>query len=106
MASNHSAYPIDVPSIRPSPLPAALEREHDGTGEALVGVCKPDPRIYRHASNALGLDPGQYLFVDDEPENVTGAINLGYAARLMCRNIDPVAQLPSITSLTELLELF
>jgi putative hydrolase of the HAD superfamily len=73
---------------------------------ALVGACKPDPRIYRHASDALGLDPSQCLFVDDEPENVTGAITLGYAARLMCRNNEPVAQLPSITSLTELLGFF
>ena len=34
---------------------------------ALLGCHKPDPRMYRHASEALGLAPDECLFVDDGP---------------------------------------
>jgi HAD superfamily hydrolase (TIGR01509 family) len=48
---------------------------------ALLGCRKPDPRMYHHASSALGLSPGQCVFVDDDPELVAAAIALGYQGR-------------------------
>ena len=72
---------------------------------AELGCCKPDPRMYHHASAALELPPEQCLFVDDDPDLVSAAIELGYAGRVICR--EPTAsQVPSIRSLTELLGLF
>ncbi len=72
-----------------------------------LGCCKPDPRMYHHASNALGLAPEQCLFVDDHPDLVAAAIDLGYAGRAICRNgYMPSNAVPSITLLTELLDLF
>lgn len=47
---------------------------------AEIGVMKPDPRIYRHALRALGCEPGEALFVDDLPANVTGAREAGLNA--------------------------
>lgn len=47
---------------------------------AEVGCCKPDPRIYHAASNALGLKPSECLFVDNAPDCVLGALELGYHA--------------------------
>ena len=38
-----------------------------------VGVAKPDPRIYRIAADRLGVEPGDCLFVDDQPTFVEGA---------------------------------
>jgi HAD superfamily hydrolase (TIGR01509 family) len=72
---------------------------------AVLGCTKPDPRMYHHASTALGLSPERCLFVDDDPDLVAAAIRLGYAGRAMCRNTT-VSAVPSVTSLTQLLDLF
>jgi phosphoglycolate phosphatase-like HAD superfamily hydrolase len=55
------------------------------TISAVLGCRKPDPRMYRHASDALALNPAQCLFVDDDPELVAAAIALGYAGRALIR---------------------
>jgi HAD superfamily hydrolase (TIGR01509 family) len=76
---------------------------------AELGCRKPDPRMYHHASNALGLDPGECLFVDDDPDLVAAAIQLGYQGRWMRRSDDEADQadvdVPAISSLGELLGL-
>jgi HAD superfamily hydrolase (TIGR01509 family) len=76
---------------------------------AVLGVRKPDPKMYHHASDALGLDPSACLFVDDDPDLVAAAIVLGYQGRWMNRTGRPSAdetQVPAITSLRELIEYF
>jgi putative hydrolase of the HAD superfamily len=84
---------------------------------AELGCRKPDPRMYHHASNALALNPAACLFVDDSPDLVAAAINLGYQARWLRRNGEAaeVAEgggdgskfdVPAISTLTELLDLF
>jgi putative hydrolase of the HAD superfamily len=46
-----------------------------------VGLRKPDPRIYRLALERLGgLEPGEAAFLDDFPENVRGAEQVGLRA--------------------------
>ncbi|MEV0538149.1 HAD-IA family hydrolase [Kitasatospora sp. NPDC050463] len=72
---------------------------------AELGCNKPDPRMYHHASTALDLPPAQCLFVDDDPILVTAAITLGYAGRAVCRGA-ATSHVPTIASLTELLDLF
>jgi HAD superfamily hydrolase (TIGR01509 family) len=72
---------------------------------AVLGCNKPDPRMYHYASAALDLAPEQCLFVDDDPDLVAAAIRLGYAGRALCRD-SAVSDVPSITSLTELLHFF
>ncbi|GGJ88698.1 hypothetical protein GCM10011583_20100 [Streptomyces camponoticapitis] len=93
-----------------------LPRLHAGLGidrffeayaiSAVLGCNKPDPRMYHHASAALGLPPARCLFVDDDPDLVAAAIRLGYAGRAMRRDPAGVSEVPSITTLTELLDLF
>ncbi len=75
---------------------------------AVLGCCKPDPRMYRHASDALGLDPAQCIFVDDDPSLVAAAIELGYTGRAICRAPGSLAgcPVPAIASPEELLALF
>ena len=70
---------------------------------AVLGCTKPDPRMYRHASYALGLAPGQCLFVDDDPRLVEAAIALGYQGCAVLRDGSECADVPSITDLRELL---
>jgi len=53
---------------------------------AVLGCRKPDPRMYATASNALALPPADCLFVDDDPEFVRAAIELGYRGVVMSRD--------------------
>jgi len=50
------------------------------TFSAVVGCCKPDPRIYAAAGRDLGVEPARILFVDDLPANVEGALRCGWQA--------------------------
>jgi putative hydrolase of the HAD superfamily len=47
---------------------------------AVVGMAKPDPRVYRLAAERLGLASAECLFVDDHEPNVAAARELGMAA--------------------------
>jgi putative hydrolase of the HAD superfamily len=44
----------------------------------VLGCNKPDPRMYAAGRELLGLDPGACLFVDDDPQLVLAAIQLGH----------------------------
>lgn len=45
-----------------------------------VGLCKPDPRIYRLLLDRTGLDAASTVFVDDAPANVSAATEAGMTA--------------------------
>jgi putative hydrolase of the HAD superfamily len=53
-----------------------------------VGVAKPDPRIYRIAAERLGVEPGDCLFVDDQPGFVEGARTVGMDALQLGADIE------------------
>jgi putative hydrolase of the HAD superfamily len=74
---------------------------------AELGCQKPDPRMYQHASDALGLPPGDCLFLDDDPDNVVAAIGLGYHGLAVLREPgQTVDGVPSISSIDALLSRF
>jgi putative hydrolase of the HAD superfamily len=73
---------------------------------AELGCCKPDPRMYRTASEALGLEPPECLFVDNDADCVQGALALGYHACGISRYGEPPDDgLDWIRSMDDLLEL-
>lgn len=45
-----------------------------------VGFSKPNPQIYAECIRRLGVTPGEVLFVDDHPANITMAMQLGWRA--------------------------
>ena len=53
---------------------------------AQMGCCKPDERNYKRALDEMRLPPDNLLFVDDCPENVEKAIELGLNGILMVRS--------------------
>lgn len=73
-----------------------LPELHEGVGlggffeayaiSSVLGCTKPDPRLYRHASEALGLGAERCLFVDDRPELVAAALDLGYRGVVVTRD--------------------
>ena len=42
-----------------------------------IGLVKPEPDIYLHVIEALGIEPADLLFVDNKAENVDGARGVG-----------------------------
>lgn len=67
------------------------------TFSAVVGCCKPDPRIYAAAERSVGVEPACVLFVDDLPANVEGALHCGWQALWLNRAGDQPAIHPSRT---------
>jgi putative hydrolase of the HAD superfamily len=47
-----------------------------------VGLCKPEPEIYRNCLGKLGVQPSEVLFLDDREPNIRAAEALGWHAVL------------------------
>jgi putative hydrolase of the HAD superfamily len=47
-----------------------------------LGIAKPDPAIYIHTCERLGVAPEHTLFLDDKPENIEAAASVGLQAVL------------------------
>jgi 2-haloacid dehalogenase len=59
-----------------------LNRPRGVTVSGEIGMIKPDRRIYDHHTAAFGLDPSATIFIDDSPNNVSGAKAAGWQAVL------------------------
>jgi FMN phosphatase YigB (HAD superfamily) len=60
---------------------AGLGIQHYFDGFAIseaLGCRKPDPRMYAEGSRLLRLEPHECLFIDDDPQLVDAARELGY----------------------------
>ncbi len=58
----------------------ALRPHFDAFVESsVVGLRKPDPRIYQHACDELGVQPAEAVFLDDIGRNLKTARQLGMA---------------------------
>ena len=65
-----------------------------------IGACKPAPEAFAGCLRRLGFNPASTLFVDDLPENIEGAVQVGLdavlfqshsslCAALRARDLDP-----------------
>jgi putative hydrolase of the HAD superfamily len=64
-----------------------------------VGMRKPEPRIFRHAVELLGLSPQECVFIDDIEVNVVAAEEVGMTAVLHTDPAVTVARLSEILGL-------
>jgi 2-haloacid dehalogenase len=72
-----------------------------------VGIFKPDVRVYRLATDGLGLDAHDIGFVSSNPWDAAGAANFGFRAVWVNRSFLPseyasVAAVPQVASLLDL----
>ena len=67
---------------------------------AEVGLHKPQPEIYRLASQRLGVEPERCVFVDDLRENCAGAEAVGMTAILHLDVAATVARLEELLGFT------
>lgn len=62
-----------------------------------VGMRKPDPRIYLHTLDLLGVaDPGRSVFLDDHPGNIAGAERAGLVGLLV---VDPAVAIADLDAI-------
>ncbi len=47
-----------------------------------VGMRKPEPQIFLHAAELLGLSPHECIFIDDIEANITAAEQVGFTGVL------------------------
>ncbi|MEU8244556.1 HAD-IA family hydrolase [Actinoplanes missouriensis] len=70
-----------------------------------LGRTKPDPALYRAASDALGVPAHETCYVDDHAGLVAAGITLGYHGFAVCRDGAPrpsdVPWIPTLASLPE-----
>ncbi len=66
---------------------------------AAIGLAKPDPLIFQHACDELGLPTREVFFVDDSPKNVAAAIEVGLSGCLFVCATDLRAHLSSVGAL-------
>jgi HAD superfamily hydrolase (TIGR01509 family) len=71
----------------------------------LVGVAKPDPAIFRIATERMGVPPDSVIYLGDRPRiDVAGARNAGLVPVLLDRHdLYPDAQSPRLRALADLL---
>jgi len=80
LSNTCAAHWVDMTNPALYPAIGLLDFQH---ASHLLGVVKPDPRIYRRFEAATGFSPAQILFFDDRQENVEGAQACGWhAARI------------------------
>ncbi|MBA3654861.1 MAG: HAD family phosphatase [Actinobacteria bacterium] len=55
----------------------------------MVGMRKPNPAIYTHAAERLGVAVDRCVFLDDAPGNIVGAQTAGMRAILVGLDVEP-----------------
>ena len=66
---------------------------------AKIGLRKPDPRIYRMMVEALGIDPGNCVYLDDLGVNLKPARDMGMTTIKVVNAAQAIAELEAATGL-------
>jgi putative hydrolase of the HAD superfamily len=67
---------------------------------AKIGLRKPDPRIYRMMIEALGVDPGNCVYLDDLGVNLKPAREMGMTTIKVVSAPQAIAELEAATGLS------
>ena len=67
---------------------------------SVVGLRKPDPRIYRHTCDAIGVEPSEAIFLDDIGQNLKAARELGMTTIKVDDPDDALRELEALLDLT------
>lgn len=69
-----------------------------------LGVHKPDPGAFLHATSLLDVQPAEVLFIDDKLENVEAALALGMRARLIDLRGENALAIHSLAAVLDLVD--
>lgn len=87
-----SNMPLDLRRYLPAHEPWFPEFDHL-TFSCDVQITKPQPGIYHHCLDGLGVRPGEALFLDDREDNVDAAREIGIHAAVFRTPADAVIQI-------------
>jgi epoxide hydrolase-like predicted phosphatase len=67
---------------------------------AEVGMRKPEPRIFQHVAELLGLPPQECVFIDDIQANITAAEQIGFTGVLHNAAADTARQVADLLGIS------
>ena len=67
---------------------------------AKIGLRKPDPRIYRMMTDALGVDPARCVYLDDLGVNLKPAREMGMTTIKVLNAAQAIGELEAATGLS------
>ena len=67
---------------------------------AEVGMRKPEPRIFQHVAELLGLPPQECVFIDDIQANITAAEQIGFTGVLHNAAADTAQQVADLLGIS------
>lgn len=76
----------------PAPPFAPLASLRHRFASHLVGARKPDPAVYAHVEQTVGVRPERIVFFDDLPDNVQAARSRGWRAHRVDPDAPPMPQ--------------
>lgn len=77
----------------PGPCQLPLDRLDHRFASPIIGMRKPDPTIYQHVQQQVGVAGSAILFFDDHPPNLAEATNQGWHTHRIDPNADPAKQI-------------
>ncbi|KAL9971644.1 hypothetical protein ACROYT_G017840 [Oculina patagonica] len=80
-------------------LPPLLHYFDEVFESCKLGFCKPDPDIYTHVSSKMGVKPSEVVFLDDSPQNLKPAKEMGMTTILVKNPITALKELKDITGI-------
>ena len=82
-----AGFPTGILSNMPAAMETGLRARHPWieafnhhTWSHAVNLAKPEPAIYAHAAQGLGVPSANILFLDDKAENIDAALSAGMQA--------------------------
>ncbi len=76
----------------PGPRQLPLDRLHHRFGSPFIGQRKPDPAVYEHVQQQVGVAGSAILFFDDHGANLAAAAQQGWHTHRVDPNANPAGQ--------------
>lgn len=84
---------------RAAEIEAVMERFEHVVESSKLGLRKPDPRIYQHACELVGVRPEEVVYLDDLGVNLKPASQLGMTTIKVVRPHDALKELGEVLAL-------
>lgn len=81
------------------PFPHLLHYFDEEFESCKLGVCKPDPSIYKLVCSKMNVNPSEVIFLDDSPQNLKPAKEMGMITILVKSPVTALKDLKALTGI-------
>ncbi|CAH3194835.1 unnamed protein product [Porites evermanni] len=81
------------------PFPHLLHYFDEEFESCKLGLCKPDPNIYKLVCSRMNVKPSEVVFLDDSPQNLKPAKEMGMTTILVKSPITALKELKEVTGI-------